>query len=126
MPLTHENIRLFWKLLVSSYKECPHGESKISPFPDLCPNYINKFYITNSSCESHKSRYFEIHHEVPVNSKSVLQNSKFVLHSLGPLNVQKATQKCLILWNLLGSSYKKMLIKNPKYVFHLLYVLETH
>ena len=41
-------------------------------------------------------------------------------------NVKKATQKCLILWNLFGSSYKKMLIKNPKYVIHSLYVLETH
>ena len=37
MPLTHENARLFWKLFVSSYKESSHEESKISPFPNLCP-----------------------------------------------------------------------------------------
>ena len=29
MPLTHENIRLFWKLFVGSYKESSHEESKI-------------------------------------------------------------------------------------------------
>ena len=43
------------------------------------------------------------------------------LHSLGP---KKIPQKYLILWNLLGSSYKKMLMKKPKYVLHSLYVLD--
>ena len=42
MPLTHENVRLFWKLFVSSYEESSHEESKISPFPNLCPSYLNK------------------------------------------------------------------------------------
>ena len=43
------------------------------------------------------------------------------LHSLDP---KKIPQKYLILWNLLGSSYKKMLMKKPKYVLHSLYVLD--
>ena len=38
MPLTHENIKLF----VRSYKESPHEESKISPFPNLCHSYLIK------------------------------------------------------------------------------------
>ena len=42
MPLTHENIRLFSKLFVSCYKDSSHEESKISPFPNLCPRYLNK------------------------------------------------------------------------------------
>ena len=33
------------------------------------------------------------------------------------LNVKKATQKCVELWNLLGSSYKKLLIKNSNMPF---------
>ena len=37
MPLTHENIRLFWKLFVSSYKENSYEESKIYPFPTYVP-----------------------------------------------------------------------------------------
>ena len=96
MLFTHGNIRLFWKLFVRSCKESSHEKSK----------------ITDSPCESHKSRYFEIYHGV----------SKFVLHSLGPSNVKKPTQKCLAL----GHSYNKMLIKNPKYVLHSFYALETH
>ena len=32
MRLTHENIRLFWKLFVSSCKESSHEESKVSQF----------------------------------------------------------------------------------------------
>ena len=59
-------------------------KSKTSPFPDLCLSYLNKVYITNSSCKSHKSRYFKIYHEV----------------------LKNKVQKCMILWNLLGSSYK--------------------
>ena len=42
MRLKHENIGLFWKLFVSSYNESPHEESKISPFLNLCPSYLNK------------------------------------------------------------------------------------
>ena len=42
MPLTHENIRLFWTLFVSSYKESSHEESKICPFPNICLSYLNK------------------------------------------------------------------------------------
>ena len=42
MPLTHENIRLFRKLFVSTYKESSHVESKISPFPKLCRRYLLK------------------------------------------------------------------------------------
>ena len=67
MRLKYENIGLFWKLFVSSYNESPHEESKISPFLNLCPSYLNKVEITNSFCESHKSRYFEIHYEVLIN-----------------------------------------------------------
>ena len=37
MPLTHENIRLFWKLFISSYRENSLEESKISPFPTYIP-----------------------------------------------------------------------------------------
>ena len=43
MRLTHENIRLFSKLFVSSYKESCHEGSKISLFPSLCPSYLNSF-----------------------------------------------------------------------------------
>ena len=42
MPLTHENIKLFSKLFVGSYKENSHEESKISSFPNLCHTYLNK------------------------------------------------------------------------------------
>ena len=42
MQLTRENIRLFWILFVSSYKEIYHEEIKISFFLDLCPSNINK------------------------------------------------------------------------------------
>ena len=42
MPLTHEKIRLFWKLFVRSYKKNSQKESKISPFPKLCPSYFKK------------------------------------------------------------------------------------
>ena len=45
MSLIDENIMLFWKLFVSSYNEGSHGESKISPFPNLCPGYLNKNQI---------------------------------------------------------------------------------
>ena len=46
MPLTHKNIRQFWKLFVTSYKESFHEESKISPFPNSCSSYLNKVQIT--------------------------------------------------------------------------------
>ena len=79
MPLTQENIRLFQKLFVSSYKKCSHEESKISHFPNLCPSYLNKVYITNSSCESQKCRYFEINHEVLINNMlTKIQNLSFI------------------------------------------------
>ena len=77
--------------------------------------------MENTFSESYKSRYFEIHHEVLIN-KALKICSSFT----GSLKCKKPTQKCLILWNLLGSSYKKMLMKNPKYVLHSLCVLETH
>ena len=35
MRVTHENIRLFWKLFLSSFKESSHEESKTSPFLNL-------------------------------------------------------------------------------------------
>ena len=54
----------------------------ISLFLNLRPSYLNKVLITNSSCEFHKSRSFEVHHEVLIN-KSAYKNSKFVLQSLG-------------------------------------------
>ena len=79
MPLTNENIRLFSKLFVSSYKGSAHKESKISSFPDLFHSYLNKVKITNSSCESHKSRYFEIHHEVLISKVLIkIQNLSFI------------------------------------------------
>ena len=40
------------------------------------------------------------------------------------LELIKTTQKCLIFWNLLGRSYKKVLIKNPKFILHSLNFLE--
>ena len=42
MSLTHESIRLFWKLFISSYEERSHEESKVSPFLNLCPSYYSK------------------------------------------------------------------------------------
>ena len=42
MPLTHQKIRLFLKLFVSSYKESSREESKIYPLPNLCASYLNK------------------------------------------------------------------------------------
>ena len=42
MQLTHENIRLFWILLVSSYKEVYHEEIKISFFPTYVPATLIK------------------------------------------------------------------------------------
>ena len=42
MPFTHKNRWLSWKLFVSSDEESSHEESKIYPFPNLCPSYLNK------------------------------------------------------------------------------------
>ena len=39
---------------------------------------------------------------------------------------KKTTQKCLILWNLLGIVINKVLIKMSKFVLHLLYFLEIY
>ena len=102
MRITHEIIRLFWKLFVNSYKESSLKESKISPFLILCPSYLNTVKIIDSSWESHKSRYFEILHEV-------LITYKFKICPLftRSLNVKKTNQKYLPFWNLLASSYQK-------------------
>ena len=59
MSLTHENIRLFWKLFFSSYKENSHEESQISLFTNLCQSYLmlpSKW--EKLSCCSTKSIYF--------------------------------------------------------------------
>ena len=42
------------------------------------------------------------------------------------LQIHPTNPKCLLLWNLLGSSYKKMLIKNFKFILNSLYTLEIH
>ena len=42
MPFKHQNIRLFLKLFVSSYKESSREESKIDPLPNLCASYLIK------------------------------------------------------------------------------------
>ena len=46
MPLTHESIRLFWKLFVSSSKESSYEKSKISPFLNWVPViFLMKFKL---------------------------------------------------------------------------------
>ena len=40
------------------------------------------------------------------------------------LKLIKTTQKCLIIWNLLGVLIHKVLIKNYKFIIHSLYLLE--
>ena len=40
------------------------------------------------------------------------------------LKLIKATQKCLIFWNLLGILINKVPIKNSKFILHSLYLLK--
>ena len=76
LPLPNKNIRLFWELFVSSYKESSYEGSKISPFPNLCSIYLNKVILRIPQIQifwnSWRSSY----------RWSAYKNSKFVLHSL--------------------------------------------
>ena len=123
MSLTHENTWLFWKLFVSSYKESSHGESKIYPFPNVCPSYLNKVWTINSFRESCKSWYLEIRYKVLINKVLIkIQNLSFI--HLTSFKFIETTQKCLIFWNSLGVLTNKVLIKSSKFVLHSIYFLE--
>ena len=112
MPLTRENIKLFLKLSVSCYKESSYEGSKFSSFFNLCPSYVNKVKTIQSSCESHKSRYFGIHHEVLID-KVLTKTQKCVLHSLYFLEIFRNHPKMFAVFKFIRSFlWIKVLIKN--------------
>ena len=79
MPLTHENIRLFWKLFVSTYEESSHEESKIRPFPNLCPSTLRKSKLQIHPVNPTNPDIFKIHHEVIKNKVLIkIQNLSFI------------------------------------------------
>ena len=114
MPLAHENFRLFWEfcfflsgtfflfweLFVSSYKESPYEGSKISPFSNLCPIYLNKVILRIPQIQ-----YFEIHHEVFID-KVLMKIQKLSFVHFISLKFFETTLKFLLYLNLLGNSYK--------------------
>ena len=71
------------------------------PAPVTCIKSKNYKLILRS----HKSRYFEIHHEVLIAKVLIkVQNLSFI-HFIS-LKSFETTQKCLLFSNLLGSSYQ--------------------
>ena len=120
-----------WNDLVNFRLNKCHSHTKISDFRIFLLALIKKvlmknlklpFFLTYVPVTLIKSK-LQIYPVNPINP--VLWNSQDVLINLSPyftrsLKSKKNTQKSLLLWNLLGSSYKKTLMKNPKYV------LETH
>ena len=109
--------------LLALIKKSSHEESRFSPFFNLCPSHLSKFWITDSFCESNKSRYFEVLHEFAI--KKCQQKFKICPLFTRCIKYKKATRKYLTLWNLLAISDKK----NPdkfKFVLHSLCVLESH
>ena len=91
----------FGSFLLALIKKVLMKDLKFLLFPTYVP-----FTLIKLSCVSHKSRYFEIHHEVFID-KVLMKIQKLSFVHFISLKFFETTLKFLLYLNLLGNSYKK-------------------